>query len=92
MSRRVRAAVLVTGDEIVPTFDALAPGRILDSNGPMLAALVAEHGMEVALRRNVPDDRRATADAIREAADAADIVAVTGGVARQGSRPDPGDW
>ncbi len=80
VSRRVRAAVLVTGDEIVPTFDALAPGRILDSNGPMLAALVAEHGMEVALRRNVPDDRRATADAIREAADAADIVAVTGGV------------
>ncbi|MCP4547622.1 MAG: molybdopterin molybdotransferase MoeA [bacterium] len=78
--RRPRVIVLNTGDEIVDTPDALASGKIMNSNGPLLDALCAAHGLDLLQRRIVPDDRTATGTAIREAVNAADLVLLTGGV------------
>lgn len=44
--RKPRIGVLSTGHELVELGSALAPGKIRDSNGPMLVALVREAGAE----------------------------------------------
>ena len=77
---RVRLAILSTGSEIVSSPDELAPGRIMDSNGPMLAGLAAEYEMEVVMSRHSEDDAAALAEAIEQMASAADVVLVSGGV------------
>src|SRR5262249_51854422 len=41
-----RVAILTTGDELVPVHTAPGPGKIRNSNAPMLAALVARAGGE----------------------------------------------
>ena len=80
VARPARLAVLTTGEEIVDDPADLRPGRIMNSNGPLLAGLAAQWGLPVALERTVGDDRAATAAALRDAAAAADIVVLTGGV------------
>lgn len=75
-----RAAVLVTGDELVPPEAEPAPGQIRDSNQVALRALVHEAGGEVASSR-VPDDLDATLEAFRAAAAESDLVLSSGGVA-----------
>jgi molybdopterin molybdotransferase len=80
VSRRVRLAVLSSGNEISDDPAALGPGRIMDSNGPMLAALAAAHGMAVTFTGRMRDDPDATRTAIRQGLGAADLVVVSGGV------------
>ncbi len=78
--RRLRLAVLATGDEIVDTPAQLTPGKIMNANGPMLAALGRQFGMEVVTEQTVPDELLATLAAMRAATAAADLVVLTGGV------------
>ena len=78
--RRPTVALLVTGDELVSPGEALGPGQIHESNGHLLAALVAQLGAEVALMETVPDDADATRSALARAADTADLVLTSGGV------------
>jgi molybdopterin molybdotransferase len=78
--RLVRVAVLSTGDEIVDDPADLAPGKIMNSNGPMLAALVRQHGLDLVSEEAVGDDRAATAAAMARALEAADILVLSGGV------------
>lgn len=64
VARRPRVAVVSTGTELVDVDAAvsaggLGRGRIVDSNGALLAGLVAEAGGEVVARTHVPDDREA---------------------------------
>ena len=54
--RRPRAAVISTGDEIVPVTDAPPPGRIRDINSHSIAALVRSSGGEAEMFAIVPDD------------------------------------
>ena len=77
---RPRVAVLATGDELVEPGEPLGPGQIRNSNAYALAALVERAGAEVALRRRVPDDARATREELAAAIAAADVVCVSGGV------------
>jgi len=77
---RLRAAILSTGDEIVDSPDELGPGKIMNSNGPMLASLCAEHGFEVVYQRCIPDDQDQTNAILREALGCADVVMLSGGV------------
>ncbi len=79
--RRVRAAILVTGDELLPVDSTPAAWQLRDSNGPTLTSLLA--GLPFAhtsMRRHAADDLQLTIDALRSAAAEADIVFVTGGV------------
>jgi molybdopterin molybdotransferase len=79
--RGPRVAVLVTGDELVPPEAEPGPGQIRDSNSVALRALVVQAGGEVAVFDRVPDDRAATLEAFKRAADLADLVISSGGVA-----------
>lgn len=80
VSRRVRLSILSTGDELVDTPEALAPGKILNTNGPLLVELAREQGMEVVCDVSVPDEMTATTEAIRDALADSDIVVLSGGV------------
>ncbi len=80
VSRRLRIAILSTGNEITDDPAALDPGRIMDSNGPMLSALATAHGMDVTLTRRIPDEPGATREIIAAALAAADVVVLSGGV------------
>ena len=78
---RPRIAILVTGDELVAPEDEPAPGQIRDSNSIALRALARDAGAEPLLMPHVPDDRAATLDAFKRAAEDADLVISSGGVA-----------
>lgn len=77
---QLRAAIISTGDEIVDDPKDLAPGRIMNSNGPMLTGLLAEHGFVHTGELMVGDDLDATSDAIASALQSADFVILSGGV------------
>jgi len=80
VAARPKVCILSTGSEIVDSPEELLPGRIMNSNGPMLAALCHTYSMEVTGKSIVPDARDATASAIRNAIETSDIVLLTGGV------------
>ncbi|MBW1873268.1 MAG: molybdopterin molybdotransferase MoeA, partial [Deltaproteobacteria bacterium] len=75
-----RIAVLSTGDEIVDSPDQLGPGKIMNSNGPMLAGLAHESGLKLISQDRVPDTWDATVAAIENAMDQANLVVLSGGV------------
>ena len=76
---RPRVGVISTGDELVAR-GALAPGRIRDSNRPMLLALVEELGCEAIDGGIVGDDEAAITTAIENAADTCDLLLTSGAV------------
>ena len=78
--RRPRVVVISTGDEIIDSPDDLGPGRIMDSNGPMLAALARQRGMLSSDVARVSDTLEARTSAIGGALAQADMVLLTGGV------------
>ncbi|MBW1807229.1 MAG: molybdopterin molybdotransferase MoeA [Deltaproteobacteria bacterium] len=78
--RRPQIAVLSTGDEIVDSPDQLGPGKIMNSNGPMLAGLAHESGLKLISQDRVPDTWDATVAAIENAMDQANLVVLSGGV------------
>jgi molybdopterin molybdotransferase len=80
VSKPVRLAVISTGDEIVDSPDDLRPGRIMNSNGPLLGGLAAAFGMNVLCEELVPDQRDATAAVLASALEEAEIVVLSGGV------------
>lgn len=80
VARRLRVSIISTGDEIVDAADQLTPGKIMNSNGPLLLALCQKHTLEVAANVTVPDQPDATTSALREALAQADIVLLSGGV------------
>lgn len=77
---RLRLAVLSTGDEIADDPADLRPGKIMNTNGPMLAHLAGANGLTVVAERTIPDDLEQTVAALREALAAADVVVLSGGV------------
>jgi molybdopterin molybdotransferase len=83
--RRARVAVLSTGDEVVEVQEGILPppGKIRNSNLPVLAALVREAGAELHSARHLPDDLEAIVNAFRACADpktGADVIVTAGGV------------
>jgi molybdopterin molybdotransferase len=76
---RPRVAILCTGDEIVPIESSPGPGQIRNSNGPMLAALVAAAGGEPWILPTAHDNARSLDAALAKAAKA-DLLLITGGV------------
>jgi molybdopterin molybdotransferase len=75
-----RVAVLVTGDELVEPGRPLTDGRIYDSNGPMLAALLEALGCRPGPVARVVDTLDGTRAALQDAARHVDLLVTTGGV------------
>ncbi len=80
VARRPRIAILSTGNELVPVGRRAGPAQIPDTNGPLLAALIAQFGgdgIPLGIARDTPDDLRRAFDAVP---DDADCFITTGGV------------
>lgn len=77
--RRPRAALISTGDEIVPVTDTPPPGKIRDINSHSIAALVRAAGGEVEMFDPVPDDPVLLRGALEKALASADVVVLSGG-------------
>ncbi len=78
--RAPRVVVLSTGSELVPAGEPLGPGRIHDSNSPMLVAAARALGATVRTAPAVPDVPGALAEAVRRHSADADVVLTTAGV------------
>lgn len=78
--RKVRAAVLTTGDETVLPGEMLTGGKIYDSNLYLTAARLKAWGAEVICREHEGDDAQAVAARIERYVQEADIIVTTGGV------------
>jgi len=76
--RRPRIAILSTGDEIVMPGDPVAPGQIVSSNGPGLAAFVAAMG-GVPIHLGIALDTRESLASLAAGAKGADMLVTTGG-------------
>ncbi|MEK1909423.1 MAG: gephyrin-like molybdotransferase Glp [Pseudomonas chlororaphis] len=77
--RRVRVAVLSTGDELVEPGQALGPGQIYNSNRVLLCSWLQRLGCEVVDGGILPDDLPTTRHRLAELADV-DLILSTGGV------------
>ncbi len=81
VSKRPKVGFMSTGDELQPAATRdLAPGQIRDSNRPMLAAILAEVGVEMVDYGTVPDDADALRATLGQAAVETDVIVTTGGV------------
>jgi molybdopterin molybdotransferase len=82
--RRPRVALFSTGDELVmPGQKAphdMPPGAIYNSNRFFLNSLLRRMGCEVTDMGIVPDQRDATVEALRNAAQTHDVIVTSGGV------------
>jgi molybdenum cofactor synthesis domain-containing protein len=76
---RPRVAVVSTGDELVAE-GPLAPGRIRDSNRPMLLALLDELGLDPVDGGIAGDDERVITAAVEHAAESCDALLTSGAV------------
>jgi len=77
--RRARVGVLSTGDELVES-GPLAPGKIRDSNRPMLLSLLAQAGADLVDLGSAKDDEDAMTATLDAAISECDVVLTSGGV------------
>ena len=80
VARRPRVALLVTGDELVPTGEPLGFGQIHDSNRYTLGGLLEDIGIVAQPVAHVRDDVGALREALLAAAATCDVVISSGGV------------
>lgn len=78
--RRVRVALLCTGDELTQPGENLSFGKIYDSSRTLLTARLRELGAEVLTVDSVPDEPEKVASLLSDAAREADLLITTGGV------------
>lgn len=79
VGRRLRVALLSTGDEVVAPGTPLKPGQVYDSNSVGLAAMLRECGCEVLPLGHAPDHPAQLQEALRQAG-GADLLLTSGGV------------
>ena len=81
---RLRVALFSTGDELVMPGEvapeAMVPGAIYNSNRYFLSVLLRRLDCEVSDLGIVPDQREATLEALRAAAESHDLIVTSGGV------------
>ena len=78
--RRLRVALLNTGDEIVEPGQPLQPGQIYNSNRYTLIATLQQVGCEIIDLGQVEDTFEATRAALLASAQQADLILTSGGV------------
>ncbi|MEL7646179.1 MAG: gephyrin-like molybdotransferase Glp [Anaerolineaceae bacterium] len=77
--KQPRAAVISTGDELVPAGQALPPGKIRDVNAPMLIQAVLEVGGQANFLGIIPDRIEEVRAALESALAEHDLVMLSGG-------------
>jgi molybdopterin molybdotransferase len=79
VKRRLRVAVLSTGDELVEPGQPLQPGQIYNSNRVLLRAWLERLGCDVLDEGILPDNLQLTRERLAQCQDA-DLILSTGGV------------
>ncbi len=83
--RRVRVAILVTGNELRPPESPLDACELRDSNGPALRTMLSgARWIEPSRQQHAPDDPAAIEQALRECLADCHAVLLTGGVSMGG--------
>ncbi|WP_026693253.1 gephyrin-like molybdotransferase Glp [Peribacillus kribbensis] len=72
--------LFATGTELLDVAEDLQPGKIRNSNAPMIAAQAARAGAEAVYFGQLPDHLEVCYDAVKKALDKVDILITTGGV------------
>ncbi len=75
----LKVGILTTGDELAPIGGSRGATQIYNSNGPMLAALVAGLGASVTRVVHAKDNEGALTQLLSELHDACDLILTTGG-------------
>ncbi|WP_417211763.1 gephyrin-like molybdotransferase Glp [Antarctobacter sp.] len=78
--RRLRVALLVTGDEVRQAGSGRAAAQIWDVNTPMLRAAFTSPAMELVAAEPAADDRHSLRRQLADLFSRADLVVTTGGV------------
>ncbi|MEJ7252784.1 molybdopterin-binding protein, partial [Staphylococcus epidermidis] len=73
-------AVIATGSELLDVSDELQPGKIRNSNGPMIKALAEQLGIHVGSYQIQQDDLQSSIEVVKHAMEQHDMVITTGGV------------
>ncbi|AJC95413.1 molybdopterin molybdotransferase MoeA [Staphylococcus hyicus] len=73
-------AIIATGSELLDVEDALEPGKIRNSNGPMIHALLRQEAITSHMYQIQKDDFESSLNVVRQAVQEHDIVVTTGGV------------
>src|SRR5215471_16459166 len=79
VGKGAEVAIVTTGDELVAPGKKLHAGEIFESNGVMLAALVAKADANLSMRRHCRDNFEALCEALRDATQY-DAAIISGGV------------
>lgn len=77
--RRLKVAIVSTGDEIVRAGGPLGQGQVYDANGPMLAALAALTGAEITDFGVLPDRADIVRETLAHASQQFDAIVTSGG-------------
>lgn len=80
VARRLRVAVLSSGDELVQPGELLAPGQLYNSNQYTIVSTLQDMGFEVHDAGTLPDDLVATRLRLTELASSVDVIISSGGV------------
>ena len=82
VSRKIRVAIVSTGDELVQPGVPLPPAAVYDTNGAIIAAAVVENGGEAAFLGAFPDDEAALEAVLRKAIEFSDMLILSGGTSK----------
>ncbi|WP_404375821.1 gephyrin-like molybdotransferase Glp [Vreelandella aquamarina] len=80
VQRRIRVALLSTGDELIAPGTARSPGQVYDSNRAMLKVLLTQAQCDVVDLGVIADSPQPLHQAFEQAHAVADVVICTGGV------------
>jgi putative molybdopterin biosynthesis protein len=77
--KHLRAGLIPTGSELVPPGIMPPPGKVIESNTLLAAAILSEAGVEACRYPIVPDDHNAIKGAVRRGIEENDILLVSAG-------------
>ena len=80
VNRRLRVAVISTGDELKKPGEALGPGQFYESNGYTVSGVLEKLNAEITNFGILADDLETLRSAFRQADEVCDVVITSGGV------------
>ena len=80
VAKRPLVSLITTGSELLRVEEELVPGKIRNSNGPMIAAQLARMGISLQFNSKLEDDMESCLKGIQQALAVTDCVITTGGV------------